>query len=57
MKKRFKKKTQKQLGYVTIGAWVRPSLREALCRRAHRRGTSITDEIVAAVEAITEGET
>ena len=51
MKKRKFKKTQKQLGYVSVGAWVRPELYAALARMARDKGTSLTAEITAAIEA------
>jgi len=51
MKKRKFKKTQKQLGYVSVGAWVRPWLYDALARLAADNRTSLTAEITAAIEA------
>ena len=51
MKKRKYKKTQKQLGYVSVGAWVRPGLYDALARLAAGNRTSLTAELTAAIEA------
>ena len=51
MKKRKYKKTQKQLGYVSVGAWVRPGLYDALARLAAGNHTSLTAELTAAIEA------
>ncbi len=49
-KKRFAKKTQKQLGYVSIGAWVRPELRMCLAAMARSRGVSLSSVIITACE-------
>lgn len=51
MRKRKYKKTQKQLGYVSLGAWVRPELYDAVARRAAANHWSLTAEIVLALEA------
>jgi hypothetical protein len=51
MNKRQRKKTQKQLGYVSIGAWVRPETRDALEAVAEANQRSKSREIVLAIEA------
>jgi predicted transcriptional regulator len=51
MNKRQRKKTQKQLGYVSIGAWVRPEIRDALEEMAQANERSKSREIVLAIEA------
>ncbi len=51
MNKRQKKKTQKELGYVSIGAWVRPETRDALAAVAESNRRSLSGELVLAIEA------
>lgn len=55
MNKRRKKKTQRELGYVSIGAWVRPELQARLLAYAEQRRISQTSIIEQALEAFLNG--
>jgi hypothetical protein len=51
MKTRLKKKTQKQLGYVMVGAWMCPQIADQLRARAVLHNRSLAAELTAAVSA------
>lgn len=51
MNKRTEKKTQKERGYVSVGAWVRPELKNSLEVVATKNSRSVSAEMVLAIEA------
>lgn len=51
MNKRQKKKTQKELGFIYVGAWVSPDLHNLLTVAAVSNGRSLSSELVVAVKA------
>lgn len=51
MNKRQKKKTQKQLGFEYIGAWITPELKHALTVVAASNGRSVSGELAIIVKA------
>jgi len=50
MKTRLKKKTQKQLGYVMVGAWMCPKLADRLRAMAVLNGLSLAAMLTVAVK-------
>ena len=51
MNKRQKKKTQKELGFEYIGAWITPELKNALTIVAASNGRSVASELAIIVKA------
>jgi hypothetical protein len=51
MNKRQKKKTQKELGFIYVGAWVSPDLHNLLTVAAVSNGRSLSSELAVAVKA------
>lgn len=51
MNKRQKKKTQKELGYIYVGAWLCPDLHILLASAALSNGRSVASELTVAIKA------